>query len=64
MYAIRSYYVRWEDKFKPKTFMNYVYLDENKNIVSSDIKDEIEEDFILKIANNDNFSTLTSYNFV
>lgn len=55
----RNLPLRWDDKFKPKVFMNYVYLDTDKNIISSDVKDEIYENFILNLVSNDKYFNLT-----
>lgn len=44
-----------DKKFKPNGFINYVYLDNNSSIVSSNIKDDIDENFIISIKANDKF---------
>lgn len=46
-------------KFKPDWFINYVLLDNTWSVISSNIKDDIDEDFIVKIASNNNFFKLT-----
>ncbi|MFK7780543.1 MAG: HAMP domain-containing sensor histidine kinase [Candidatus Gracilibacteria bacterium] len=43
------------EEFKPVGFINYILINHKSTIISSNIKDNIEEDFILEINNNDTF---------
>lgn len=47
---------RW---FKPQNFINFILVDSNKNIITSDIKDEIWNDLVTEALNNDKYFEIT-----
>ncbi len=57
--------IKFREGFKPRWFINYILIDNDDTIVSSNIKDNIEEDFILEInKNNDFFKIQSSWDFI
>lgn len=43
---------------KPKGFINYVFIDNNSEVISHNIKDDIDQSIITEIYNNDDFFVL------
>ncbi|MFA5917144.1 MAG: HAMP domain-containing sensor histidine kinase [Candidatus Gracilibacteria bacterium] len=47
-----------DDSFKTRGFINYIYFDANNFLLSSNIKDEMEEGMINEVIDNDDFLNL------
>ncbi len=45
--------------FRPQNFINFILVDSNKNIINSDIKDEISNDIVSKIFSQDKYFEIT-----
>lgn len=63
--SIRNDLKKIGEGFKPKWFINYILLNNESSIISSNIKDDIWENFILEInKNNDFFKIKQSDSFI
>lgn len=49
--------------FEPKGFINYILIDNNNSIIESNIKDDVELDFILEIKENQIFFEIQQENW-